>query len=326
MKNKKHLTREQRYQIEALLKAGKSQKEIGIIIDKDKSVISREIKRNSNKHGRYIASQAQELCEIRKERFCYARKFTSSIEKYIREHLITEQWSPEQIAGKARKDGVAMVSVERIYQFIREDKAKGGSLYRCLRHRLKHRKRPVGENKEIIKNKTSIEKRPDVINNKERFGDWEIDLIVGENNKGAILTAVERTTGFLLMKKLSRGKNAQGLKKEVIRMFLPYKQKVFSITSDNGTEFAEHHAIAKALDLQYFFAHPYSSWERGLNEYTNKLIRQYIPKKQTFANYTDKDIMEIQYKINRRPRKNLNFECPKNEFYKQLNQKVAFTS
>ena len=123
-----------------------------------------------------------------------------------------------------------------------------------------------------------IDQRPDVINNRERFGDWEVDTLVGPENKGAILTLTERQTGFLIMRKLSEGKNAKALANELYYMLLPYKKNVHSITSDNGTEFHEHPMIAKKLNARFFFANPYSSWQRGLNEYTNGLIRQYIPK------------------------------------------------
>ena len=134
---------------------------------------------------------------------------------------------------------------------------------------------------------------------KKRFGDWEIDTIVGPENNGAILTATERLTEFLLMKKLSEGKNAKALSKTLFYMFLHYKEFVFSITSDNGTESYQHKWMAKKLNTKYFFAHPYASWERGLNEYTNGLIRQYIPKKENFKNYFDADIENFQKKINR---------------------------
>jgi IS30 family transposase len=308
-----------------MLQAGCKRKEICIATGKDKSVISREINRNSSKRG-YSAPLAQEYANERKERFKGPRTFTGSVRRKVEKELAEEQWSPEQIAGKARRDGIPMVSHERIYQHVREDKANGGSLYKHLRHRLKHRKRPAGGKKVIIPDKVSIEQRPDVINNKERFGDREIDTIVGPENKGAILTAVERTTNFLLMKKLPEGKNAKGLAKTLYSMFLPYKDFVRSITSDNGTEFYEHKEISAKLSADYFFAHPYSSWERGLNEYTNKLVRQYIPKKEPLEKYSDSDILFIQHKINRRPRKMLNFANPKDRFFKFVNNKVAFSS
>ncbi len=156
-----------------------------------------------------------------------------------------------------------------------------------------------------IKNRVSIDQRPECINNKERFGDWEVDTIIGRQQKGAMQTIVERTTGMLIIKKLPKGKQTKGLSKELINRLMPYKKHILSITSDNGTEFADHQNIAKNLDTQCYFAHRYFSWQRGLNEYTNKLIRQYIPKKTAFDTLTDKQITQIQHKINRRPREKL---------------------
>ena len=223
---------------------------------------------------------AQELSTERKERFASNRKFTPSIEKYVRNQIEQEQWSTEQIVGYCKSHNIPMVSHERIYAYIREDKRHKGNLYTHLRHQLKHRKRPVSGKQNTIKDKVSIDLRSDIINNKLRFGDWEIDLIIGKDGKGAIVTIVERTTAFFLMKKLPFGKNAEQLAKIVIQMLLPYKAFVHSITSDNGTEFAAHKKISKKLLTAFFFAHPYSSWERGLSEYTNKLVRQYILKNQ----------------------------------------------
>jgi len=322
----KHLTKEQRYQIKAYLDCSKSKLFISEALGVDKATIYREIKRNSNKRGSYNPDFAQELATERKERFASNRKFTSSMEKYVRQQIEQEQWSPEQIVGYCKSQNIPMVSFERIYQYIREEKAQGGTLYKHLRHQLKHRKRPVSGKHNTIKDRVSIDLRSDLINNKLRFGDWEIDLIIGKDRKGAIVTIVERTTAFFLMKKLPFGKNAEQLAKIVIEMLLPYKDFVHSITSDNGTEFADHKKISKKILTEFFFAHPYSSWERGLSEYTNKLVRQYIPKKSMFKLYDEKQIKEIQYKINRRPRKNLNYENPKNLFYKFVNQKVAFAS
>ena len=278
MKKKEHLTREQRYQISALLQAGHKQKEIAEIIGKDKSVVCRELQRNRGKHG-YHPALAHQMAEERKERFNRPRKFTDAVRKRIVADLSNEQYSPEQIAGLAKREGRPMVSHTRIYQFIREDKMNGGKLYTHLRHRLKHRKRPVG-GASIIKDKVSIEKRPPVVDERSRVGDWEIDTIIGKDGKGAIVTLTERKTGFLLMEKLPEGK--------------------------------------KKLQADFFFCHPYSSWERGLNEYTNGLIRQYIPKGESFDNYDELYIKNVQHKINRRPREKLGFDCPKRLFFASL--------
>jgi len=320
----KHLTKEQRYQIKAYLDCNKTKTYIAKALNVDKSTIGRELQRNSKKRGSYNPDFANELATERKERFASNRKFTPSIEKFVRTHIEDEQWSPEQIVGYCRTHNIPMVSHERIYAYLRKDKLDGGNLYKHLRHQLKHRKRPVSGKNNTIKGRVSIDDRSDIVNNKERFGDWEIDLIIGKDQKGAIVTIVERTTAFFLMRKLPFGKNAGELANMVIDMMLPYKKHVHSITSDNGKEFAEHQKISKKLLAEFFFAHPYSSWERGLSEYTNKLVRQYIPKKSIFNHYNDLQINEIQYKINRRPRKNLNYDNPKNIFYKFVNKKVAF--
>jgi IS30 family transposase len=308
-----------------MLQTGYAKKDICIAIGKDKSVLSRELKRNRSKLG-YSSALAHEYANERKERFRKRRKFTEKVKNHVVKHLTEEQWSPEQIVGDARKRGIEMVSCERIYQFIREDKRTGGTLWKHCRHQLKHRKRPVGGKQVIIPDKVSIDERPAVVNEKKRLGDWEIDTIVGPDNNGAIITVTERLTGFLLMKKLPKGKNAKALAKILYYMLLPYKQFVHSITSDNGTEFYEHKWIAKMLNANYYFAHPYSSWERGLNEYTNGLVRQYVPKKEEFTKYNEKDIENFQHKINRRPRKLLNFETPKKKFFLLINKKVAFDS
>jgi IS30 family transposase len=323
---KSHLTIDQRYTIQHQKEAGLTQTAIAIQIGKHRSVVCRELKRNETSRGHYKAQQAIQLCEIRKERLKRPRKFSIEMEKEIRKALTKEQWSPEQIKGYSQKKGIQMVSPERIYQLIRKDKLEGGDLYKHTRHKLKHRKRPVGGKQIVIKDKVSIDDRPAIINKRKRFGDWEIDTIVGMEHKGAIVTIVERQTGFLFMKRLPKGKGAKGLAATVIDLLLPYKQVIHSITSDNGTEFAEHKLIAKKIGTAFFFAHPYSSWERGLNENTNKLIRQYIPKKQAFNLYNEQDIKDIQHKINRRPRKKLKFDNPKNVFYTNLDNLVALVS
>lgn len=310
------LTSGQRYTIAQLYKSKASITYIAKVIEKDKSVVSREIKRNSGKRG-YSAKQAQENADERQKWRFHPRKFTDSMRRIIKNKLIEEQWSPEQIRGDCLKNGVPMCSIERIYQFIRADKMQGGVLYKQLRHKLKHRARPIGGHSNI-KGRVSIEQRPDIVEQKGRCGDWEIDLIIGADHKGAILTLAERKTQFIFIKRLPKGKEAVPLADVLIDLLRPYKQVVHTITSDNGSEFADHKRIAQKLNADFFFAHPYSSWERGLSEYSNKLIRQYIPKKANFDDYSTEDLMNIQKKLNRRPRKSLNFETPLNVFAKYL--------
>jgi IS30 family transposase len=318
MKNKQ-LTPGQRNQIEVLLQTKTPVKVIAKLVGTDKSSIYREINRNKMKRGSYSANFAQQLATERKERFGRPRKFTAQVQKFVVEKLTKEQWSPEQIVGFTKLNNLSMVSHERIYQFIRQDKQDGGRIWIHTRHKLKHRKRPVSGKQVNIKNKVSIELRPEIVDAQERYGDWEIDTIIGENQKGAILTITERKTGFLLMEKMEFGKQADGLAKAAIRILFAYKNTVHTITSDNGSEFAQHELISKKLNAGFYFAHPYSSWERGLNEYTNKLIRQYIIKGSNFDLYDSEYIKLVQNKINRRPREKLKFQTPSKIFFAALN-------
>jgi len=164
----KHLTKEQRYEIKAYLNCGKSKSFIAKTLSVHKSTIYRELKRNSTKRGFYNPNYAHELSEEKKERFAGNRKFSPSTEKYVKEKIIHEQWSPEQIVGYCKSQKIPMVSHERIYAYIREDKLQGGTIYKHLRHQLKHRKRPVSGKQNTIKDRVSIDNRSDIINNKER--------------------------------------------------------------------------------------------------------------------------------------------------------------
>ena len=319
----KHLTKEQRYVIQALHRRKESITAIAEEVGVDRSTIYRELKRNSSKRS-YQAERAQAYANERKERFCYNRKFTDSVRRFVVKYLTEEQWSPEQIVGYCNKMGIKMVSTERIYQFIREDKKQGGSLYKHLRHQLKHRNRPVNGASSRIKDRISIDQRPEKANNREEFGHFEMDLVVGKDNKGAILTITERLSRHFICRYLPHGKIAKYVSQAVIEELLPFKNHVLSITTDNGTEFADHKTIANKLETTVYFAHPYSSWEKGQIEYANKLLRQYIPKKSIINHDTTLKLKAIQMKINRRPRKNLGYEKPFELFYNFINQNVAF--
>lgn len=230
--------------------------------------------------------------------------------------LITEQWSPEQISGVLAKDG-KYISHETIYRMIRKDKAEGGTLYKHCRHKLKHRTRPVGGKRISIPNRTSISERPTEADGK-RFGDFEMDTIVGRGNHGAIVTLIERSTNMLFMRKLKNGKNAKELARTVIHLLSPFKDHIKSITTDNGTEFACHEMIAKSLGVTIYFADPYASWQKGAIENANGLIRQYVPKKETFEHISQQQITKYSKKINMRPRKKLDFKTPQDCFYELI--------
>ncbi|MEG1951527.1 MAG: IS30 family transposase [Bacteroidales bacterium] len=311
----KQLTMEQRYAISVLLQRKCGKKEISEAIGVHISSIYRELNRNKSKH-KYSYLIAQEMSIERKERLCVSRKFTAALQRDV-EKKINDDWSPEQICGRLKAEGKPSVSHETIYKHIRTDKRNGGALWMHCRHKLKHRKRQVGDKRIPIRNRIGIEQRPPEANGK-RFGDWEMDTIIGKDGREAIVTLVERSKNYMLMSKLKYGKNAKALAQKVISMLLPYKNNVLTITTDNGTEFAEHQLIAQKLNTKVFFAHPYSSWEKGAIEHTNKLIRQYIPKKSVFKTFSDAQILEIQHKINRRPRKKLNFKSPVQCFFNLL--------
>jgi transposase, IS30 family len=314
---KVHLTPEQRYAISVMHKQGCSQIMIARTIGKDKSVVSRELKRNANLKGKYSFEYAQDMAELRKERMKKPRKLLPELKRKIIA-MIHDDYSPQQIKGRLAIKNEDFVSHETIYKIIRQDKLQGGTLYEHTRHRLKHRKRPVGK-KIAIKNRVSIDQRPEVVNLKKRFGDWEIDTIVGVNNKGAIVTMVERQTAFMMMEKLEHGKSAKELTKTVVQLLTAYINSVHTITGDNGTEFADHQTIAKKLKTSFFFTHPYAAWEKGLIENTNKLIRQYISKKTNLEQLNQQQIKQIQHKLNNRPRAKLNFYSPKELFFLNLN-------
>jgi IS30 family transposase len=313
MKEYKQLTQEQRYQIHALRKVKKTLEEIARVIRTDKSTVSRELTRNKGKRG-YRAQQAHGKAMIRREMAFKKIKLTKEAIKMISEK-IKIGWSPEQIAGRFKKEKLMIISYKTIYRLIEEDTSQEGNLHTYLRRSNKKRKKKYGSNNsrgQII-NRISIDMRPKIVDKKKRIGDWELDTIIGKNHKGAIVTAVERKTKLTAIKKV-KSKNAQEVEEAVVSMLFPFKKKVFSLTSDNGKEFAGHNKIAKRLNAKFYFAHPYHSCERGLNENTNGLIRQYIPKKTNFNFVDDRMVASIEQRLNERPRKGLNFKTPAEAF------------
>lgn len=316
-----HLTSEQRYTISVLLKQGESQTKIAETIGKNKSVVNREIHRNKDqRNGEYKADLANRKYLKRQKEKSKKKKFTDEI-KQRAEELIRKEYSPEQIVGHCKDEGLDCVSHELIYQHVWLDKKAGGELYSHLRRKgRKYRKR--GNSKDargILKDRVGIEQRPAIVENKERIGDLEIDTIIGKNHKGAIVTINDRVTGMLKMAKVKR-RTAENVRNEAIILLDEWKPFIKTITSDNGKEFADHKCIAKTLDIDFFFARPYHSWQRGANENLNGLIRQYIPKKTDFSTISDDYIKEIENKLNNRPRKRFDFKSPIFTMNKLLNQ------
>lgn len=308
-----HLNETQRYTIYSMRKEKKTQSEISRAIGVSQATVSKELKRNKCSNGRYSPKMAQMFADDAKQRSHKPRKLDSDMDAFIRDKIERKQWSPEQINGYCKANDLEMVSVEWIYHLIRVDKANGGSLYKHCRHRLKHRKRYVGAGVAHIPDRVSIHQRPDSVESRDEFGHFEMDLI--QNGKEFILTIIERKTRFLLMERLSNGKNADSVALTVIKLLKPFRKHVKSITTDNGGEFARHRRISKALKAPVFFTDPYSSWQKGSVENTNKLIRQYIDKQMNISNLSYNKLLAIQNKLNYRPRKVLHFVSPASIFY-----------
>lgn len=296
----KQLISEQRYTIYILLHNGIKKKDIAAAINVSPATISREIKRNSGRNGHYNWKTALQNVEYRKRSKPSNHRIDYDVKNEAIRLLVEEQWSPVQISGYLAKQE-KYISYETIYRIIRSDKHEGGTLYKNCRHRLKHRVRPVGGKHITIPNRVSISERPIEATGK-RFGDFEMDTIVGKDGHGAIVTLTERSTNMLFMRKLTRGKNAKDLARTVIHLLAPFKGRVKSITTDNGTEFASHEMITKSIGAQVYFTDPYCSWQKGAIENANGLIRQYIPKSTCFSNISHQQITKIMNKINMRPR------------------------
>ena len=299
------LTEGKRYQISVLLEQGVSIKNIALAIDCHRSSVYRELNRNSEK-ANYCPQTAHQAC-IDRRRQGPKYKIPSERVEFIR-LLIEHDWSPEQVSKVLTASGMP-VSHEWIYQFIANDKAMGGKLYRHLRQGHKRYRKGKRTKAEAIKNAVSIDDRPAIVDSRERFGDWEIDTVLGKHGTGAIVTLLERKSRFFLIKKVN-SKSAKDVTAATIELLMPYKTHVHTITADNGREFANHEEIAEALEADVYFAHPYSSWERGANENANGLLRQYVPKGSDLREVSEDVISLAMARINYRPKKCLGFKQP----------------
>jgi IS30 family transposase len=322
-----HLTLEQRYKIEAYRNAGSRISEIAQLVDKDKSVISREIKRNCDQRsGIYKAVLADKKTTNRHKIKLKKCTLTAKIEAAILCYL-NQDYSPEQMVGRAKLDQIAMVSTERIYQYIWENKRRGGLLFKHLRTKgKKYKKRGhLKDKRGLIVGRVDICERPSIVEKKSRLGDLEIDLVIGKDHKGALLTINDRASGVLFMDKVE-SKEALLIQQKTIELLQDWKPLIKTITSDNGKEFANHQSIAEVLEIDYYFAKPYHSWERGANENLNGLIRQYFPKKSNFENITKQEIETVINTLNNRPRKRFGYKTPNEIFAQKLNEldPVAF--
>ena len=281
------------------------------------SSITREVHRNRSKNGQYDAMNAQVQCRARQKCACRRHKLEHlPLRDYVKEKL-EEDWSPgciaEMLALEHPQDTRMRVSHETIYQYVYADKRQGGELYTHLRQGRKQRRKRGGgkSNRGIIKNRVSIDERPGIVDTQQRIGDWEGDTVIGRNHKRPLATFVERkclytTADFM------EDKRASSLNDAALRAFANVPATALqTLTVDNGKEFAKHEQLAQALDADLYFAHPYSSNERAINENTNGLIRQYLPKGTDFTKVPDKLLKKIIEKLNNRPRAKLAFRTPK---------------
>lgn len=307
-KGYKHLTLEERCIIYGLKSTNNSLRKIAETLGVSPSTISRELKRNKRTGG-YKPNLAHNKYKRRKSKAVSPRAITPEIRAKII-YGLSQYHSPEQISGSLKLQGMN-ISHESIYNFIWNDKKDGGALHTYLRRSGKKYNKRSGSysSRGLIPDRVDISMRDSIVETKVRVGDWEADTVIGANQRGAIVTLVDRCSKKTLLKKVPN-KTMEVVTSAIIDLLLPYKDKVHTITFDNGKEFANHKTIAKVLDAKCYFATPYHSWERGLNEHTNGLLRQFIPKKTDFTTVTNEDIAKYQNFLDNRPRKILQFNTP----------------
>ena len=320
MREYRQLTEEDRIEIYAMKQAGKEQNKIAAKLRVHPSTISRELHRNTGLRG-YRPKQAQQKTLHRRFTARKAVKMTPETIDYI-ESKLREQHSPEQIAERMKFDsgwhGPA-VSHERIYQHIWQDKAQGGTLYKHLRiggTKQRRKRRNSRDMRGIIPNRVGIEKRPKIVERRIRIGDWEGDTVIGKNHQGALVTLVDRKSKLTLIGKVDRY-TAEAVEQTIISLMETLPRRNYTLTVDNGKEFASHESVAETLQIKVYFADPYSAWQRGLNENTNGLIRQYVPKASEVRSLTDRQVQHIMDRLNNRPRKSLGFLTPNEIFYER---------
>lgn len=303
------LTYEQRCQISVLIKSGLGQRAVADAIGVNQSTVSRELARNTGDRG-YRHKQAQTKAEQRRRNAVKPTKMTPAMIGVIESKLRLD-WSPEQISGWLLEDQEQLISHESIYLHVWANKQADGDLYTHLRRKdKKYDKRRNGKStRGQIKNRVSIDDRPKVVDDKSRIGDWEIDTVIGKGHSGALVTIVERVTKFTVSAQVN-SKSAADVTQATIALLRPLKDIVHTITADNGKEFAYHEKISSALSADIYFSHPYSSWERGLNENTNGLLRQYFPKNTDLKKVTQMEVRKAVRRLNSRPRKGLGFKTP----------------
>lgn len=310
------ITSEERYMLSSMRMQGYSNAQIARKLGRHRSTIGREIKRNSARYDNcYRPSIADERTRGRRSRSRRNQQFTRADFKRV-DALIKLKWSPEQIAGRLRDNGELAISHETIYRHIWNDRKRGGLLYQSLRCAKKQRRKRYQhyDSRGRLAGKRHISERPNAAEKRSRIGHWEINTVMGRGSKDCIISLVDRKTGFLAIGKL-QARNTQQTAQRTTQMIHKNQPAFRTITADNGTEFHTYKDIEKATGVKFYFATPHHSWERGTNENTNGLIRQYLPKGTSMENLTQHQCNAIAEKLNNRPRKRHNYKTPKELFY-----------
>lgn len=324
----RQLTYIERYQITALRKAGHNQTMVACLLGVHKSTISRELRRNRGGRG-YQAGQADVFARRRREQRATTPRLNDEVWQLVEDKL-GQEWSPQQISGWLARHTLWRISHEWIYLYVYADKRRGGTLHTHLRCQKKHRKRYGGRDRrgQMADShlKVSIEKRPAIVGKRARIGDWELDTIVGARSqtklredsglgqRAALVSLCERKSRLTLLAKVEKA-TAQAVEQAIVSLLEPLQKQVFTLTSDNGREFSGHRQIAAQLQADFYFAHPYASWERGSNENTNGLVRQYFPKSSDLKEATPQALQKVMDRLNQRPRRCLNFDTPQEVFH-----------
>jgi len=306
-----HLTLEEREVIAHMHRAGKTQTRIGQRLGRSRSTISRELRRNRSRNGYWAVAAQRKAERRRRERPWVAKMQRPDARRYVVERL-RWRWSPDEIAARSHSefphDPRRQLSAPTIYAWIRAEQARGKHWQRYLR-RL-GRKRPEREKRGRLPASVSIEGRPAAVDRRSRYGDWEGDTIAGANRRGGAISLVERKSGYLLLGKVPN-LQAATVRQAAARHYAttpPSLRK--TLTLDNGKEFAEHAQLAEDAELKIYFAKPYSAWQRGTNENTNGLIRDFFPKGTDLANTPEHRFTKVQQLLNDRPRKRLRYRTP----------------
>jgi len=317
MKHSQHLCKEERFYIWQAMREGNTQKQIAAALGRHPSTVSREIKRNTYSQCHfYTYHWALQIVKYRKQRANRhkARKLTEARGRLITQ-LVRHYLSPEQVSGYLKDHHALSLSHETIYRFIYSDGTRKAELKPFLRQggRFRRKRYGSGARASCIPNRVSITERPQVVDQKARLGDWECDTVIGKDRKSVLVTVVDRASLYTVCSRvLSR--SAHVVSQAIIRLLRPFKERVKTLTFDNGSEFVTHERIARALEATTYFAHPYSSWEGGINENTNGLLRQFFPKHTNFRTIAWHQVKKAVTLLNNRPRKTRGYRTPNQLF------------